>query len=227
MWSCVYLLEHDVWQASKTRHNHWGVRNVPICVQTTINPNEKCAFSQIIIPGARANANRRQAFSSETSDTYTAIRILHAERVSSERPTWWRVCIQLCRSAHQSRHLRLVCFIKENRSNGRRAGGYRAHCKHARFLTIELYCGCTVLLGRPHIMFVVLALVKGGLWDPKSRSVWSSAIQWFHIFKTVVDFRQCDGRYHGTIVHTLDWQLSCIYRILTLADQHFLLSFET
>ena len=41
-----------------------------------------------------------------------------------------------------------------------------------------------------------------------------------------MDVDQFDGRYHGTIIHTLDREQSCLYRIPTLIDMHFFLLFK-
>ena len=58
------------------------------------------------------------------------------------------------------------------------------------------------------------ALLMGGLWYPACRSVWPSEAHERHTRMTVwMDVNQSEGRYNGTIIHTLDRQRSCLYRI--------------
>lgn len=90
MQSCIVFLEDNIWQASKTglttgckmlemyllvfKLQLSQTRDVYIMCQWLFKHHTRCRTPMTI-----SNANRWQAFSSEPPDTYTAIRILHAE----------------------------------------------------------------------------------------------------------------------------------------------------
>ena len=67
------------------------------------------------------------------SNKHVAIRIQHAEPG-----------LQLCSSAHQSRHLSEVCYIiKGSRSNG--CGANRLdYCKHRRSVRVKIGCAANM-----------------------------------------------------------------------------------
>lgn len=90
---------------------------------------------------------------------------------------------QFCHSMHQS--LSLCCIIK----------GSGRFC--AENLTI---CLC------------FRELVIGECWDLTCSSVWSWGIHSIFVWQWM-DFDLCDERYHGMIIHILDRQRSCRYRI--------------
>lgn len=76
-------------------------------------------------------------------------------------------------------------------------------------------------------------LVIRGCWDPACCSLWVLIMN--GLFQQPItslftyqwlDFDQCDGWYHGTIIHTLDSQQSCLDQIHILAIKYFYFLFE-
>ena len=76
-----------------------------------------------------SNARRRLVVFSKPPDIYTAIGILIQNWDSSEKATLCHSCIQLCRSAHQSRFL--CCIFKRSGRDAYRADRPRCFkCRH-------------------------------------------------------------------------------------------------
>lgn len=123
---------------------------------------------------AISNTSMRRTFFTKPPKTYTTITILYLEPEFVWKDDNVPFLVHLCRLAHQSRHLYLLCIVKESRNNGSRAGsswavrtssdstsGYWARCEHAYFLTNGPWCSCTVFQVRSLNLSVLLGVNHG------------------------------------------------------------------
>ena len=151
-------------------------------------------------------------------------------------------CIELSLSPNQSRRLSIYWIVKVSRINCHQADRPR-YFEHRCTVQAETGRAENVLIFWLIVSDVVMrfcraddltkylssrALVMGWYWDITCRSVQPSATHWFRICMTVDGWMddQCDGWYHGAIIHTLDMRRSRLHRISTFAGMHFFL-FET
>ena len=138
-------------------------------------------------------------------------------------------CIQICRSAHQSRHLSPFYIVKGSRSNDRRADR-PCFCKRRHTVRAETGCAAHIPISWLMVHDVVIrfcwseltiylsspVLVMGRRWNPAYRSVWPSVTQWFHICMIVDRSRFVREWYRGTIIHVLDRQWFCLIESVDL-----------
>ena len=135
-------------------------------------------------------------------------------RDSSEKTALCHSCIQICRSVHHSCHLFICWIVKGSRNKSRedrprsckRRCTVRVESRSAENMSISWLMLRDIVIWFCNADFTICLsswdLVMGGRWDPACLLVWISANNWLPV--QCMDVDQCDGWYHGTIIHTLD-----------------------